>query len=208
VDWWTLTHKQGIRLSWNPAELDLLRMWKSEFIPEGTTPLSAPAKVRDALWGAPTKIEQWRERAAELGVELAKPAAWPDRSKGYTSLPKPTIGGTAWVRMRTVLAGPIGTAKIDDIVKVSGDEAAALVEGGYAVESSQKEANERMRQFSTPGKIITLAGKQEASSEAQSLADPKGDAPVKELLAVGAQRKNRPARDEDWTDVDDVTHNS
>jgi hypothetical protein len=40
------------------------------------------------------------------------------------------------------------------------------------------------------------------------LADPKGDAPVKELLAVGAQRKNRPARDEDWTDVDDVTHNS
>lgn len=200
ASWWTLTHKQGLKLSFNPEELDLLRMWQSDFIPEGTGPLSSPTKVRDALYQFPTRIEQWRERAAELGVKLTKPAVWADRSKGYVSLPKPRIGGTAWVRLRTALADAIGTGRPGDILEVSGDEAAALVDGGFAEPVTKKDAEDQVRRFKTGYRGSGKGADQDIPSHAASLADPVGDAPVKKHLAGVAPNSDRGNRDEeDWT---------
>jgi hypothetical protein len=183
VSWWALTHKHGISLSFNPDQLELLRMWRSDYIHEETSPQSSPERIRDAQYVSPTTLERWRERAAELGVKLEEPAAWPDRSRGYFSLRKPAAGATAWVRLRRILADARGTGNPDQLLRVSGAEAADLIASGSAVEASAREADQQLRQFVRD----VDAGRRDANAEP----------PAKDHLVAAAA----PSYDEhdDWT---------
>jgi hypothetical protein len=169
-----------VALGFDERELSLLLAWRSDFLPfdAPVNPATSDEKIAEQLFLEPTRLERWREDAAELGVKLAHPALWIDRAKGYVRKRKAKGGPNVWVRLTATLADAIGTGKPGTILKVSSDQAADLVDGRFAEVVSEEDVIERIEKFGS--------AREDENSEAAALADPKGDAPVKEHLVAAA----------------------